>query len=515
MIAAAIAVIAVANFCVVNIVASASDGTGGIFASVWPLVTVTTVAIILVMSFLYQAISHLLLEIETRERHARTLSHFDPLTGLANRRLLGDCLGSQSGDRRQHGSRFAVILIDLDHFKQVNDVLGHQSGDELLTIVADRLRSVAREHDTVARLGGDEFVIVQCHIENEKDVISLCERIRSALAEPVSIHGKPLSVCASIGYVLSEDTSLDGAEYMRRADIALYKAKSLGRDRSFQFSDELDDEVRRRAEIEQFLRRAIATKEGIEIYFQPQISTCGDELGVEALLRCAHPELGEIPPEEAIAVAEEIGVIDRLGELVFQQACYVAWAHPQIFVAVNVSPMQFVCNPQLADTLEQIAADCGVSCSQIEIEITETVLLDPRLGGPEIIANLRDKGFTVALDDFGTGYSSLSYLRRFAVDKIKLDKSFIDECDATESVAIMRAAVILARTLGLKVVAEGIETREHEQIALEAGCEGLQGFRYGKALPIGALDIHLGEAKSASFNSENIVDFKQAKSHRA
>ena len=440
------------------------------------------------MSFLHDSLQNILKEMDETAQSAISRGMYDPLTGLANRVLLQDRLRQAIERRRRTGENFALLMLDLDHFKKVNDVLGHHAGDELLTSVAERVSKLTRETDTVARLGGDEFVVVQGGVSSERDAHLLCRRIVDSLGEPILVNGREVKAGASIGAILGNQTNGEASEYMRLADIALYRAKDDGRNTFKFFTDAMDAQVHRRANIEQALRKALPSGSGLEVHYQPQIDVYGQITGLEALLRWNHPEYGPLEPSEIVPIAEEVGLIDDLGVYVFKQACETAARFPRLSVAINVSALQFTKSASLPDTFKEIANRAGVPCEQLEIEITENAFVDR---GPECekqINMLRAIGFRIALDDFGTGYSSLSYLRRFNVDKIKLDKSFADYGDLHNSVALIRAVVVLAHTLGLQVVVEGIESTEQEQVALEAGCDGFQGYRYGRAVPADELD---------------------------
>lgn len=370
-------------------------------------------------------------------------------------------------------------MLDLDHFKRVNDLHGHQSGDELLKQVAVRLQSQLRATDTVARFGGDEFLILQTDLPRPSEVRRLCERVCSGLQIPYDIGSLQLRMSTSVGAVMANKQFADPDDYMRAADMALYEAKRSGRGCFRFFSDELDQQLRRRDRLERDLREALQSGTGIAVHFQPQVCANYKVTGVEALFRWSHPELGEIPTCEVIEIAEDSNLITLLGDFVFRQSCDFARAHPDFSVAVNLSPAQFSRSENIAAKMRDLARKERVEPSQIEFEITERLFMESGSGSDSQVQSLRNFGFRVALDDFGTGYSSLSYLRRFKVDRLKLDKSFIAHTDLDENIAVIRAAVSLAHLLGLEVIAEGVETEKQEAIALESGCDVLQGHRYG------------------------------------
>ena len=486
IVSAAIATIVLTNFAIATIVRGPAGGSVGLFHSIWPIALTSAVAVILVMSTLYHALVELVQELEEREAAAQHAAVHDQLTGLANRALLEDRLGQALGRLRRDGEKSALLVLDLDRFKQVNDTLGHAAGDLLVQQVAERLLALLRDTDTVARIGGDEFAILQASCRNEADVHRLCARVIDAIREPFSVIGREVRVGVSVGAVLLDRKDEDAGEVIRKGDITMYRAKSAGRDCYRVFSDEMDATVQRRNRVEQRLRQAIEEERGLELHFQPQIDSAGAVVAVEGLLRWEDSELGVVPPSEILPIASETNLIDSLGEFTFRQACAAARSCPSLIVGLNLSPLQ-ARRQDLPARLAEIAREEGVPCSQIELEMTESLMIEHSEICEIAVADLRAHGFRIALDDFGTGYSSLSYLRRFEVDKVKLDRSFIRSAGADRSIAIIRAAVTLGHALGLQVVAEGISTAEQEQIALEAGCDLLQGRRYSWPLPLAKL----------------------------
>lgn len=423
------------------------------------------------------------IELRASEAQAQHLAFHDVLTGLPNRALFNDRL-DQALARAQGGETVAVLMIDLDRFKNVNDTLGHHGGDSLIREFAERLSALVSAGDTVARLGGDEFAIVQTDISGEEEVKALCERILASVHQPFDVLGHQSFVGASIGIALAQDAGPDRIEIMRRADIALYHAKDEGRGCYRAFSPVMDESVQVRGTFEDDLRTALATGEGLEVAYQPQVSTDGKPiLGLEALVRWRHPTLGMIPPEQFIPIAEHTGLITQLGELVLRDACAASRTWPDVFISVNLSPVQFRAE-RFADRVIQIVRECGADPTRIELEITEGVFLDESRQPAAALKALRAAGFRIALDDFGIGYSSLGYLREYEVDKIKIDRSFVSSLGQDKSAsAIVSAIVALGQAMNLTVTAEGVETPEQHHFLQSAGCDELQGYLFARALP--------------------------------
>ncbi len=492
MVSSAVALIVVTNYCIFRIL-GARGSTKEVLSTIWPMTVPTTIAVILVMSALYHMLQNVLHELDQRRNQLLAKARRDPLTGAASREFFDERLSEALSRFHRNGDKFAVIMLDLDHFKRINDLHGHQTGDELLKRTAERLRLQARASDIVARFGGDEFLILQSGISKVTDVRQLCARICAKLQEPYQIGSLELRLPTSVGAVIANKQMQRPEDYVRAADMALYEAKKNGRSCFRFFSDVLDQQLRRRDMLERDLREALDTGAGVSVHYQPQMCARGQICGVEALFRWKHPRLGDVPASEAIEIAEESELIDRLGEFVFRQAAELGRKYPRLSIAVNLSPAQFSRSGNIAVKLRDLARKERVEPSQIELEITERLFMEVGSGSDSQIQSLRAAGFRVALDDFGTGYSSLSYLRRFKVDRLKLDKSFIAGADLHENIAVIRAAVSLAHLLDLEVVAEGIETELQEAVALESGCDLLQGHRYGAPMAADLLESFMDE----------------------
>jgi diguanylate cyclase (GGDEF)-like protein len=413
------------------------------------------------------------------------MARHDDLTGLANRVLFREQIEMASARSRRTGERFAVLVIDLDRFKDVNDTLGHPAGDALLKIVAQRLCMAVREGDTVARLGGDEFAIVQSLTRGRKDSQHLCRRILKAIKEPREISGTTVEIGTSIGIAVAPEDGIDAEDLLKKSDIALYCAKAEGRGDWRFFEAAMGAQARTRNALEYDLRRALHNHE-FEVHYQPMIDLGSNEVcGVEALLRWHHPKKGLIAPSEFIPVAEEAGLILEIGEWVARKACSDAIGWPaNIKVAVNLSPVQFK-DRKLVEIIKDILTTSGLAPNRLELEITETVILHDNQTNLTALQELRDLGVGIALDDFGTGFSSLSHLRAFPFTKIKIDKSFVqDLCsDKPESAAIVRAVADLGRSLGVPTIAEGVETRAQLDQVRAAGCNEAQGYLFSRPIP--------------------------------
>ena len=435
----------------------------------------------LLMFVLVRRLNFALQERGRLEERSAHLAVHDGLTGLANRSLLSEKLAAALGTDRQ----VALLLIDLDRFKQVNDTLGHLVGDELIRQFAARLRDTAGEGDILARLGGDEFAVLLLGSEAQ-DVVDRCETILSLFARPFDLLGHSIFGGASIGAAVVDGQGIDSNELMRRADVALYRAKADGRNCARLFRPRMDAAAKRRARLESDLRRALGADQ-FALWSQSQVDRHGRIVGHELLFRWHHPELGLVSPDRILPIAEESGLIGPIGDWVLHRALAFAVASKPgnaAFTALNLSPAQ------LRDETfaERVVHHCrmkGIEPARIELEITERTLLDDSRVTRASLQRLRQAGFRIALDDFGTGYSSLSYLRRLKVDKIKIDRSFVADVETSaDARAIIAAIVTLGRALGLTIAAEGVETERQEDILLLAGCDQLQGHLYARAAPI-------------------------------
>jgi diguanylate cyclase (GGDEF)-like protein len=411
------------------------------------------------------------------------LAHYDMLTDLPNRVLFRERL-EQALERVRRGERIAVFYIDIDEFKSVNDTLGHLVGDELLKVVADRLRGCIRKTDVVARLGGDEFAIIQTGLEGPAEVTELIARIYEAIRVPYECVGHLLTTDASIGVALAPEDGTDLDELLKNADLAMYGAKADGR-RTYRFFEaSMDARVKALRSLELDLREAIVNG-GLEIHYQPLVNLRDNVVtGCEALVRWRHARLGMIPPAQFIPVAEDTGLINQLGEWVLNTACAEAAKWPDhIKVAVNVSPAQFK-SQTLALKVAAALAASGLSPDRLELEITEAVLIRDDEAAFTTLHELRQLGVRIALDDFGTGYSSLSYLQRFPIDKIKIDRCFIKSiAESNGSSPIVQAVVNIAAALNMTTTAEGVETEQQLEMLRRFDCTEMQGYLFSSAVP--------------------------------
>ncbi|QID16732.1 EAL domain-containing protein [Nitrogeniibacter mangrovi] len=422
------------------------------------------------------------------EAHIQYLAHFDPLTHLPNRAFWIERVRAQVMTARRHQEQFAVLFLDLDQFKTVNDSLGHAIGDRLLAVVASRLQSVLREDDLLARQGGDEFVAMLTRLPRAEDAAVVANKMTEVLREPIAIDHHELSVSVSIGIALYPQDATDADVLLKQADLAMYSAKEAGRNAYQFFRDEMNLHAQHQLRMSSALRRALERDE-FELHYQPQVSGAdGRIVGYEALLRWESGVLGRVPPAEFIPVAEATGLILPIGEWVLrtafaQQARWREDGEDTPRLAINISALQFRHEGFVAK-LEQLLAGAGADPARIELEITESALMQGGGDMVERLQRLRRIGFTLALDDFGTGYSSLAYLKRFPIERLKIDRSFVrDLPDDPEDCAIADATLSLARDLGMEVVAEGVETEAQRSYLTARGCHVLQGYLFGRPQP--------------------------------
>ena len=436
-------------------------------------------------------------EREAAEAAIEFQSCHDSLTELPNRRLLVDCLDQEISRCRRHHHLAAVLFIDIDRFKTINDSLSHTVGDALLHEVAVRLKRNLREEDTAARLGGDEFAVILSQLGNDEILAArktrrLAEKIGNILAEPYEVNGQVLHVTASIGIAMCPLDGADADETLKQSDIAMYRAKQIGRGSIQFFLPDMQQTTQQRLTLENELRHALERDE-MELYFQPQLDADGRVLGAEALLRWHHPERGMVSPAEFVPVAEETGIILPLGEWVLASACarLKAWMEseqaggiaPFPYIAVNVSPRQFR-QQDFFQRVQHIIRQAGVDPAYIELELTEGMLIENIDDTAYKMERLSDLGIRLSIDDFGTGYSSLSYLTRLHLDRIKIDQSFVRNAPGDASSAtIVQTIIIMAQHLGLEVIAEGVETEAELAFLRDKGCLAYQGFYFSKPLP--------------------------------
>lgn len=422
-----------------------------------------------------------------KQNHLYYLAHYDQLTGLPNRLLLSDrlkraCLRGQRG-----GYRIALLFVDLDRFKRVNDTLGHAAGDQLLQGVAGRFAACVRKVDTVARLGGDEFTVLLEPVSGQQEAMDVAAKLVESLDRPFLIQNHEVATGASVGVVLfpEHDLTVDGL--MRKADAAMYHAKHEGRRQAALFTEEMNSIVVERVTLEACLSSALEKGE-FQCVFQPQLTMADNSVvGAEALLRWTHPELGQVPPSKFIPVAEETGMIFALGLWVLEEACmqqvlWLAAGLPPLRIAVNISALQFK-NREFCDQIRAVVHKSGIRPEHLELELTESAVMADAEHSVGILKSLRDFGIHLAIDDFGTGYSSLSYLRKFPLHRLKIDRSFISRIDQIPANAlIVKAIVALGDSLGLDVIAEGVETPEELECVSRCGCSSYQGYRLSEPL---------------------------------
>ena len=431
----------------------------------------------------------------TQQNHSsqlEQLAHYDSLTGIANRSLFQQRLDAAFKQAERTGKPVGLMLMDIDHFKDINDSLGHQMGDELLCFFANQLKRCCRETDTVARLGGDEFAIIVTDLKQQQYVANFCQRVLDLFSKPIMIHDTPIKSGTSIGVAFYPQDADHAEGLLRKADLALYEAKRAGRAKYQLFDLEIERTARHKHEIQEALEVALDNRE-FELAYQPIVKiSSGEVIGVETLLRWRHPVRGLVSPVEFIGIAEESRLIVPIGAWVLEEACaqQLDWFNKlgtSISVAVNLSGVQFR-EKNLLKTIEGSLLETGMDPHRLTLEITESTLMETEGDIVQKLNELRDLGVMLAIDDFGTGYSSLAYLKRFPINYLKLDKAFVDDLpDDPRDVAIARSVINMAHELGLEIVAEGIETVEQLDFLNESACDRGQGYYLGK--PMSAADL--------------------------
>lgn len=453
-------------------------------SAIGPIILIAALLLMIAIYFLVQRLAKRTSDLEESRLQAQHQATHDALTGLANRAMFEVRLDEVLSRSRRDRTLVALLYIDLDRFKQVNDTLGHPAGDILIRQVARRLIDEVRDYDVVARLGGDEFAIIIADPLSVLAIDRICERIVAELERPFAVSGSQAYIGASIGVAMAPDDGVDRAELTRKADIALYKAKVNGRSRFVRFTPDLDDDVRTREANYRDLRQALADREHqFSVYYQPTFSIkTGRMTGVEALLRWEHPELGLVSPSHFIRSAEDSGLIEDLGAWVLRRVLRDARSWQDLRIAVNVSPVQLRSRTFL-ETVRQALDESGIPAERLELELTETALMSASDEVTQSLYDLRRLGVACALDDFGTGYSSLSHIRDLAVDRIKIDRSFVTAVNTVPGAALVEAIVTLAVANGLRLTAEGVETQEQYDFLSRAGCEEVQGFLLAHPMP--------------------------------
>jgi diguanylate cyclase (GGDEF)-like protein/PAS domain S-box-containing protein len=422
------------------------------------------------------------------QEHLQHMTHHDALTDLPNRNLFLDRLQQSLTRARWHNRLVAVMFLDMDRFKYINDTFGHNVGDQLLLQLSERLSKCVRDGDTIGRFGGDEFAILLDDIDSDKHISSLAEKLLDALKQPFKIHKQELFVTASIGVSIFPNDGEDADTLLHNADVAMYRAKELGKNNYQFYSDDLSAQIFERLTLENHLRRAVENNEFV-LYYQPQIDAHNERItGVEALLRWQHPDLGLVSPNNFIPLLEETGLIEQVGHWLLETACRQSrdWhdaGWPYLHMSVNISSRQFN-NPDFISSVHDIISTTGINPEFLELEITESMLMRNASATIHALNSLSRLGVRFAIDDFGTGYSSLSYLRRFPIDTIKIDRSFIhDVTDNPDDAAITSAIIVMAKNLSLNVIAEGVENQQQLEFLSSRNCHYLQGNLISPPLP--------------------------------
>jgi diguanylate cyclase (GGDEF)-like protein len=462
--------------------------------------SIITAAVATFFNLLLLGIVILLARREIRERRqaeevVKFAATHDPLTGLPNRLLLADRVNRAVGQAKSLGRNTAVLFVDLDRFKNINDALGHEAGDRLLQNVGDRLIRCVRRSDTVARQGGDEFVVLIESFQNPRELTRVAEKILAEVSGPMTVYGKEFQITASVGISTFPADGEDLRSLLKNADIAMYRAKQQGNAYQF-YAEQMSEHSVERLELETALRQALERDE-LRLHYQPKVEArTGRVTGIECLLRWQHPTLGLLQPDQLVPLAEETGLIVPIGKWALRSACQQAraWAEeglPELRIAVNLSARQFM-SPTLLEDVVTTIAETGINARQIELEVTESVMMREPDEAAKLLRSLKMIGVRLTIDDFGTGYSSLAYLKRLPIDCVKIDASFVRglPVDASD-VAITETVIAMSRGLGLRVVAEGVENRDQMRFLEARGCDEMQGFFFARPLTADKLAAYL------------------------
>lgn len=438
--------------------------------------------------------------LEEEKQELYELSRVDQLSGLMNRNALHERTDWLIAEASRDNTQFAVLFLDLDHFKDVNDSLGHKIGDALLKIVAKYLQEVIRTEDFVARIGGDEFVIVINNYESDLELTRVIQRVLDRIKEPFVVESHPIYVSASVGVVMYPKDGTDMPTLLKHADIAMYEAKRKGRDQYHFFTDSLNYKVQKDIKLEKDLRSGIKNYE-FKLYYQPKVDlVSGAIVGCEALIRWFHPQEGMVPPDQFIPLCEHNGFIVPLGEWVMSEAArqQVEWKNEGICdlpISVNVSVKQLH-DEHFEDKFKHLFKKTGIECNRLDVEITENMFLENSDHNLDIMKMIQASGSTISMDDFGTGYSSLSYLKKFPIDTLKIDKSFMDDFESESGTMFIKTIVNIGKTLGMNVVAEGVETAQQVAFLKEIGCDVYQGYYCSKPLAADAFATLIKQNKT-------------------
>jgi len=459
----------------------------------WVSILTTILLMIVIILLMYKLISDYAKEIMVQKDILDYRTHHDSLTGLANRVLFNDRLIQAIEMAKRHKNSFALLYIDLDRFKQINDSLGHVIGDEVLKIISKRVRKVMRREDTISRLGGDEFAILAQDLSKGENASALAQKIISSISEVIHIENHTLYLTSSIGISIYPQDGTEPDNLLKNADAAMFKAKDEGRNNFQYYSADMTQLAFERVVMEASIRKALFNDEFV-VYFQPQIDGKTDKIiGMEALVRWEHPEAGIVFPDKFMSLAQETGLILAIDQKVMKSAMmkmakwYKMGLEPGV-LALNLSIKQ-LSQADCMDKLEKLMNETGCRPQWLELEVTEGEIMKNPQSAIDVLKKISKMGVEIAVDDFGTGYSSLSYLKRLPIDKLKIDKSFIDGLpDDDEDVSIAKAIIALAKSLKLSVIAEGVETLEQKEFLVKNGCSNIQGYYYSKAVPAAQME---------------------------